>query len=316
MTASPSEGPTAVVVVNYGASSLLESNLGQVADEVPGLVVVVVDNFTDEAEQAAVRGLCERRGWLPVTSPTNVGFGSGMNLGVRVALEHGASEVLLLNPDARIDAESLDRLVAVVRAEPLTMAGPVLRTASGALWSDGHDLYLDRGRMRATRKREGSPRVAEWLTGACLVLSATLWERVGGFDDRYFLYWEDVDLSWRVLEVGGRLQVVRDAVAVHDEGGTQVRSSERALSTTYYFYNIRNRLVFAAHHLPVRDRLRWALTAPAEAWAVLLRGGRRQLVHSPGPWRAAVTGTAAGLRALLRGRAAARDRENGHGQQP
>lgn len=309
-------GPTAVVVVNYGASALLETNLVHVDDEVPGLVVVVVDNFTSTAEQDAVRTLCERRRWHLVASPTNLGFGSGMNAGVEVAIGAGAEQLLLLNPDARIDAASLGLLVDAVRAEPLTMVGPVLRTASGALWSDGHDLYLDRGRMRATRKREGSPRVAEWLTGACLVLSTTLWQRVGGFDDRYFLYWEDVDLSWRVLEAGGRLRVVRDAVAVHDEGGTQVRSSERALSTTYYYFNIRNRLVFAAHHLPARDRLRWALTAPSEAWAVLLRGGRRQLVHSPDPWRAAVTGTFAGLRALVGGRAAARDRRGGHGQQP
>ena len=315
MSSSPG-GPTAVVVVNYGASALLETNLVQVDDEVPELVVVVVDNFTSAAEQDAVRALCERRRWHLVASPTNLGFGSGMNAGVEVAIGAGAEQLLLLNPDARIDAPSLGLLVDAVRAEPLTMAGPVLRTASGALWSDGHDLYLDRGRMRATRKREGAPRVAEWLTGACLVLSTTLWRRVGGFDDRYFLYWEDVDLSWRVLEAGGRLRVVRDAVAVHDEGGTQVRSSERALSTTYYYFNIRNRLVFAAHHLPVRDRLRWALTAPSEAWAVLLRGGRRQLVHSPDPWRAALTGTLAGLRALVPGRATARDRRGGHGQQP
>ncbi len=309
--------PTAALVVNYGSSALLESNLGAVADENPDLVVVVVDNFTTTAERAAVEQLCSRRAWRLVASPTNLGFGAAMNLGADVALEAGAGQLLLLNPDARIDRAGLDRLVDVVTAEPLTMAGPRIETAAGGLWSDGHDLYLDRGRMRATRKRVGSPRVVPWLSGACLVLSRTLWERVGGFDDRYFLYWEDVDLSWRVLEAGGALRVVREALAVHDEGGTQERSSERALSSVYYYYNIRNRLVFAAQHLSPADRRRWALRAVPEAWDVLLRGGRRQLLHSTAPWSAALRGTAAGLVLLARsGRAAARDRRSGHGQQP
>jgi N-acetylglucosaminyl-diphospho-decaprenol L-rhamnosyltransferase len=218
-----------------------------------------------------------------------------MNAGVAAARADGAEQLLLLNPDARIDQPSLTRLREVVTAAPLTLAGPVIEAPDGRVWSDGHDLYLDRGRMRATRRREGEPRVAPWLSGACLLVSAELWDRVGGFDDRYFLYWEDVDLSWRVVEAGGSLQVVRDAVAVHDEGGTQERLSHRSLSTTYYHYNVRNRLVFAGHHLPRADRWRWVLTAVPEAYQVLLRGGRRQLVASTGPWRAALTGTVSGL---------------------
>jgi GT2 family glycosyltransferase len=291
----------AAVVVNYGSSALLATNLAAVSAAAPALDVVVVDNFTTAEELAAVRELCAGQGWTLVPSPTNLGFGAGVNLGARTALAAGAEQLLLLNPDARLDGDALARLQQVVADDPLVRAAPVVGAADGRVWSDGTDLYLDRGGMRATRKRptDPEPRVEMWLSGACLLLARGLWEAVGGFDDRYFLYWEDVDLSRRVREAGGRLVVVREAEAVHDEGGTQGEGGQRAKSATYYRYNIRNRLLFAGQHLDAADRRRWVATALPEAWAVVLRGGRRQLLTSTAPWTAMVRGTVEGL-ALLR----------------
>lgn len=288
----------AVVVVNYGSAALLRTNLVDVVEQTPDLAVVVVDNFTSDAELASVRSLCTEQGWQLVASPTNVGFGVGMNLGVEAALAAGAEQLLLLNPDARIAGPSLRRLREVVAAGPMVLAAPVVTTTDGRIWSDGTDLYLESGRMRATRKRatDPAPRVEMWLSGACLLVSRRLWTAIDGFDDRYFLYWEDVDLSWRAREAGATLLVVRDAEAVHDEGGTQGEGGSRARSATYYYYNIRNRLLFAAHHLGPADRRRWVRTALPEAYDIVLRGGRRQLLSSLAPWRAAITGTVDGLR--------------------
>lgn len=299
----------AVVVVNYGSAALLRTNLGAVAEQTPDLSVVVVDNFTTDAELTAVRELAAQQGWLLVPSPTNVGFGVGMNLGVEAALAAGAEQLLLLNPDARIDRASLRRLREVVAADPMVLAAPVVTATDGRIWSDGTDLYLGSGRMRATRKRatEAATRVEMWLSGACLLVSRGLWEAIGGFDDRYFLYWEDVDLSWRAREAGATLLVVREATAVHDEGGTQGEGGSRARSATYYYYNIRNRLLFAAHHLEPADRRRWVRTALPEAYDIVLRGGRRQLLSSFAPWRAMVTGTVDGLRLMRQVRRSAGD---------
>jgi GT2 family glycosyltransferase len=133
-----------------------------------------------------------------------------------------------------------------------------------------------------------------------------LWERLGGFDEDYFLYWEDVDLSHRCDLLGGRLIVRADLTAVHDAGGTQDRASGRAKSATYYYYNCRNRLVFAAKHLGRRDQLRWLVRTPADARRVLLRGGRRQLAHPGRTVWPALTGSLAGAGWLLRARAGRR----------
>ena len=114
--------------------------------------------------------------------------------------------------------------------------------------------------------------------------SRSLWERLDGFDDRYFLYWEDIDLSHRVLELGGSLRVLSDIEAVHDEGGThRERVFGRGKSPTYYYYNIRNRLVFAAIHLDDLEFGRWLRASKAMAAEVLLEGGRAQFIW---PWKA------------------------------
>jgi GT2 family glycosyltransferase len=134
-----------------------------------------------------------------------------------------------------------------------------------------------------------------WLTGACLALTIDMFDEVGGFDESYFLYWEDVDFSYRAGLAGAELLVREDLTVVHDEGGTQGQRSGRAKSQTYYYYNCRNRLVFAAKHLGARSILRWALLTPQQSWAVLLRGGRRQLLDSPITAMAAVRGSLAGL---------------------
>ncbi|MDO5697694.1 MAG: glycosyltransferase [Dermatophilus congolensis] len=285
----PRDRRVGIVVVNYGSSDLLASNLARVASEaaahpdLPEPVVVVVDNPTDETERAAVRELCQRHGWILETPPTNIGFGAGANLGATAALEAGAGILLMLNPDAYVDARSLARLADVVTAEPMTLAAPVITTSTGEVWFDGAGVETATGAMTGS-DRMHEPGVEPWLTGACLAASAHLWTTVGGFDDDYFLYWEDVDLSRRVREAGGALRVVADASAVHDEGGTQgLDQRSRAKSQTYYYYNIRNRMLYAAKFLTPAARRRWLLASVPEAWAVLLRGGRRQFVQSRQP---------------------------------
>ncbi len=78
-----------------------------------------------------------------------------------------------------------------------------------------------------------------------MAFTISLYELVGGYDESYFLYWEDVDFSVRASHVGAHLQVLTDVTAIHDEGGTQETTKGRAKSLLYYRYNTRNRLLFA-----------------------------------------------------------------------
>ena len=299
------EGTLAVIVVNYGSSELLRSTLVPLGATLPDTMVVVVDSYSGPGERDAVAALARDAGWSLVTPADNVGFGGGMNLGVERARSLGASLFLLLNPDASIEPDAVARLRRRCAADPLVLAAPTILRPDGSLWSSGSDLYLADGRIRSARRREEHPGASreEWLSGACLLLTATLWDRVGGFDPDYFLYWEDVDLSHRVRAAGGRLEVVADATAVHAEGGTQAVGAQAAgepKSDAYYYYNIRNRLLFACRHLPDDDLIAWRRTAPRVAREILLQGGRRQFLRSLAPLGAAWRGVRDGRR-LVRG---------------
>ncbi len=308
----------AVVVVNYGSSSLLEANLvPTVADAQPD-VVVVVDNPTTAAERERMREISAREGWTLIEPAVNTGFGGGVNLAAASAFEQGAAGLLLLNPDARIDAASVRRLRAETERDPLALCAPRILTPSGTTWFAGADVSLTGGRTRGWAKRSLHPddEVWEWLTGACLWMTIALWRVTGGFDEDYFLYWEDVDLSRRVVLAGGGLHLVSDALAVHDEGATHrdVRQSDRGKSETYYYFNIRNRMLFGTRFLDEEGVRRWRAGIPASAREIILRGGRAQLLRSIAPWRAYLRGVRDARKvadaALLRDRgvAAARSR--------
>ncbi|MFV0373056.1 glycosyltransferase family 2 protein [Microbacterium sp.] len=270
-----------VVVVNYGSADMVERNLA-VLDELAGpRVIVVVDNFSTSEERARAVALCRRRGWVVATPDTNTGFGGGVNLGVRVAQEHGARDLLLVNPDARLLPGDVARLAAAsasAGAGPVLCA-PVVRRPDGRVWSAG--LWLDEETGAIRRGDDPPSRGHRWLTGACLWVPEEAWAAIGGFDESYFLYWEDVDFCRRALEAGCELRVVADAEAVHEVGATQ-DGSARAKSPAYYYYNICNRGRYAAAHLGREDIRRWRRGDFASAREIVLRGGRQQFLR---PWR-------------------------------
>lgn len=295
----------AIVVVNYASAALLAENLVRTVADVRPDLVVVVDNLSSQQERAAVRSLASSSGWTLVEPDANLGFGGGMNRGVSRALEMGAEDLLLLNPDASITGDAVRVLQEQAAESRLQALAPRILDGAGRVWFEGADVYLSDGRTMGVRRRDRRPGEQrwEWLSGACMLIPAELWRATGGFDEEYFLYWEDVDFSRRVIAAGGALRVVLDATAVHDEGGTQGRApSERAKSEGYYYYNIRNRLMFAAKHLDEEGVRRWRRSAWESAREVLLRGGRRQFLTPWRPLRAAYRGVRDGRRASITNR--------------
>ncbi|MFJ4173056.1 glycosyltransferase [Microbacterium sp. NPDC089696] len=280
------ESTLAIVVVNYGSSGLLERNLVDAARSLPDAAVYVVDNRSTAEESARVRVLAEREGWVALLQEGNLGFGIGVNRGVEAARRDGRTRFLLINPDATIDAASTHLLLDAVDGDAIVVAAPLVQDGAGRVWSAGHVLDLDDGAThgRAWAQRHPEARVRRWLTGAALMINEAAWVATGGFDEDYFLYWEDVDFSLRVEDSGGALVLVEQAKAVHDEGGTQGIGDPdvHAKSPLYYYYNIRNRMLLAQKLLDAETVRRWDSSSAEAAREVLLRGGRRQLLR---PWR-------------------------------
>ncbi len=283
----------AIIVVNYGSHDLLAKNFGNRDWSDLNARLFVVDNFTAFDERSALTDLAVANGWHVIEMPTNVGFGSGVDVGAQEALKQGYEALLLVNPDVAISPDVVRALHGCVRADPMTMLSPRVLNSAGRVWFDGGELDLRSGRVRTARGASMDAPFA-WLSGACLALSADLWSKADGFDSQYFLYWEDVDLSQRVVEAGGRLEIRRDLEVQHDVGGTQGAGK----SAVYLHYNTRNRLLFASKWLPRHTVRRWLWRTPIESYRVLVRGGRRSLLEWP-MVKAAVSGSLAGARFAL-----------------
>ncbi|MGY1673831.1 glycosyltransferase [Geodermatophilus sp. SYSU D00710] len=292
----------AVVVVSFGSTELLRRNLATAGLSGPDVRVVVVDNFSTPANRQAVEELGATQGWHVVGMPDNRGFGAACNAGVSAGRELGCRTFLFLNPDAVISPAVVAELRAHSLREPMSLISPLLVDSGGRVVFRVARTDLRDGRVRSrpadAHRRSTDP--GDWLCGACVVVHDDLLTRIGGFDEGYFLYWEDVDLGYRAVAAGGSVVLREDLVAVHDEGGTHADGRpEGAKSALYYRYNCRNRLTFAARHLGRGQLLRWMLATPRVSWEILLRGGRRQLLHSPAPLWAAVAGSLAGLALAL-----------------
>ncbi|MDR6117563.1 N-acetylglucosaminyl-diphospho-decaprenol L-rhamnosyltransferase [Aeromicrobium sp. SORGH_AS981] len=255
-----------VVVVNYGTTQEVAARLpAGMYDQ--SVLIVLVDNFHSLKEQEDARRLAEDRGWIFIAHAENTGFGAACNAGAHRAFDRGCSHVLFLNPDASIDRSSLQRLWRTGMEHPDAMVSPViLRESGGSTWFSGGVLDSVRGRARHTSSGDVG-REIDWLTAACLLVSRAAWERVGGFDVSYFLYWEDVDLTFRWKKLGGDLIVATDVEATHGVGSSQ--PGHRQKSQVYVFYNLANRGRFCRKNLSPAHRLWWLLLTPTYMFSMI-----------------------------------------------
>ena len=203
---------TTAVVVAYGDPAALDACLASV----PGLPVVVIDNGRDDR----AREVCLRRGARYERPATNLGFAAAVNVGLLLA--DTSHDILLLNPDARMDPGAFHELSTALGAdERLAAVAPLLRRPDGSVersewpvpspWQVWMDAVGVAGLVPWRRR---------FLTGAVLLLSRPALCEIGPFDERFFLYAEEADWQLRARRAGWRLEVVPAASAEHVGGGT------------------------------------------------------------------------------------------------
>ena len=272
MTQTPSSGPhdaatVRVVTVAYNPGEELDRFLASLAGATSRpLTVVVADNGS---EHDVVERVCAAHGARVVTDGTNRGYGGGANLAAAGLTEDW---LVVANPDIVWRPGSLDRLLEVAASRPQAgCLGPRLLNPDGSVYPSGRALPgLVGGAGHAVLTRvwpanpfsrayhggnEGGTHEVGWLSGACVLLPAHVWRELGGFDESYFMFFEDVDLGARVGRAGYVNLQVPDAVVVHEQGASWKARPERMIR---------------AHHASARRYL--GRTYPA-AWQAPLRWG-------------------------------------------
>jgi len=240
-------GPPTVVVAILNWNNLpdtLECVGSVLASDYASVAVWVVDNGS---EPDPSRGLLSRYPCIRVLRQAcNLGYGGGNNVALRAAMAEGAAYVLLLNNDAVVSRDTITRLTAAMEAdERIAMATPRV-----FFYDRPSEVYWDGGRIdwrsgatphdSSSLTTDDSIRRSEWLDGCCLLVRVEAIRDIGVLDERYFLYYEDVDWTVRAARRGWLNVVVPNASAWHRVS----RSTGSFLGPLASFYYARNRYLF------------------------------------------------------------------------
>ncbi len=256
-----------VVIVSYRCEGLLRDCLASLLANPPagGQTVRVIDNASGDDTAAMVRR--EFGDVLLTESDRNLGFSAANNLGIAAG---GASYVLALNPDTRITPGSLDALIELMdsRSE-LGICGPRLELEDGSfdhasrrsfptpLGALGHFTGLGRragagealAQYRAPEVESGP---VDAVNGAFMLMRRAPFERLGGFDEGYWMYMEDLDLCYRFAEAGLTTWFEPSVTVIHVKAGTS--GPVRSLPLVYAFHYGMYRF-YRAHYADAHDPL-------------------------------------------------------------
>jgi N-acetylglucosaminyl-diphospho-decaprenol L-rhamnosyltransferase len=279
----PWTAPLAVVIVNFNTGVFLEKCLRSIERHKGDIEVdvLVIDNAShDGSHERAVAA----HPWVRlIENPTNVYLSPAWNQGL---YETTAPFVLLLNPDAELWEGTLADFVRIGDDHPqAAIVGPIVRNADGSMYPSGrtfpsvadavgHAFLAPFSRNnRFTQRYElggwdrTTPRVVDWVSGACMLVRRTALEEVGGFDERFPLYAEELDMATRLGEAGWEVLFTPEIEVLHEGAVSTGRSRSSLLmhSRSVYRYYAKHRargwrrvtLPFAWAVLRARAEIAW-----------------------------------------------------------
>lgn len=265
------------IIVNYNCWPLVLGLVANLESTMKGddYEIVIVDNAsTDESKETLTAMANKRPNLIYIYNDHNYGFGKANNIGVK----HASGEmVVIINPDVKIERTNFgefirrgtDGTTGAFSPELLYLDGS--RQVAGGRFSTIATFMLQEIRLgyhirkynlqrhlvwfagitgicRATVNDyvsnlipEGAARCSyDWISGACMILRRDVFQKVGGFDENFFMYVEDEDLCRRIRALGFEIYVDRRFTIVHLEGGTQTRQGGRLgkAKRSRYFSNL------------------------------------------------------------------------------
>ena len=250
-----------IIIVNWNSRSQLAEVVTSIGQHHHDLVsaVIIVDNASTDDSLDRVEALTS----LPlnlriIRSSKNLGFGCACNIGARKA---DSEYMLFLNPDAAVHADTLPKALAYMQDTANAKVGicgvQLLDEVSGvsrscarfpsatgfAVHAVGLDRFLPRLGHFMAEWDHSQTRVVDHVIGAFFLVRRSVFDSLQGFDERFFVYLEDLDFSYRARKAGWHSVYLANIQAFHAGGGTSNQVKARRL-----FYSLRSRLLYAFKH--------------------------------------------------------------------
>jgi len=238
------------LVLNYNGKKFLSTCLDSLyKSDFPNLEVVVIDNNSKDGSFEDARLKFPRFHFIK--NSENLGFAAGNNVAIRFALEKMADYIFLLNNDATIEPDTLAKLVAI--AEEKSSRGiispVILSWEKTAVWFAGGDI--DWKKMKTfhhTKIKSPAPYQTNYISGCAMLIKKNVFKKIGLFDEKFFLYYEDADLSHRAFKAGFDLIIEPSAIAYHAEKSNDTNSAK-------LYWLVLSGLVFFKKNTPNKLRL-------------------------------------------------------------
>ncbi len=281
------------IIVNWNGKNDTLSCLASLAPacrKYPACTVMVVDNGSSDGSVESIRKHYPAVRILPL--PQNIGFAGANNAGIREAGKMDADLVWFLNNDTTVDPDVLT-LVDAFEDREVGAAGSKIYFSKGyefhkdrytasqrgnVIWYAGgiidwnNMLSFHRGVDEVDAGQFNAPVETQYITGCSFMVRRSVLEEVGMFDESYFMYMEDLDLSLRIERTGRKLLYYPRSVVYHKNAS----SSGGSGSAFHEYYQTRNRLKIGFRYAPVRTK--WALTREAVRMVLSGSGIKRQAV--------------------------------------
>lgn len=239
----------AIIIINWNSLELTSDTLKALQHcSFKDFDVVLVDNGSgDGSGEALQKDFPEV---IHLTSPVNVGFTGGNNIGMKFALENGYDYVMLLNNDVDADPGFLEPLISRMEADPQMGAiQPLImfHHNRNLVWNAGGKYlrWIGVSKTLTDLPQTTSPSKTDWITGCAFMIKSEVLRKVGLLEEKYFIYHEDVDLSLRIRNAGYSLWIDPASVIYHIAGMSQkskTKGKEGFVSPKVHYLNARNRI--------------------------------------------------------------------------
>lgn len=249
-----------IVVLNWNGKKLtlncldsLRKTIGKRED----VFLVLVDNNSSDDSVRVFRKLRFPFKFHLIVNKKNIGWSGGHNVGIKYALENGASAILLLANDAIVTKGVVDNLKLVLFSDvSIGIVSPKIyhlgTNEQPLIYNAGNILnkFTYRGKDLGNGEMDlgqyNSVFETDYVTGTAITVKREVFEKIGFFDDNFFLYYEDVDFCYRAKKIGYKCVFAQKAIIYHKGAATT-----RVGSPLHTYYNSRNRLLFLEKHAPL-----------------------------------------------------------------